>query len=102
MLKLDEKQEFNDDEEMLVTILDSKNLRIGIKVSAKGASHRLNSQFVKAPQSGANSTRGNRGEVQMRETSLVFSASARFLRAPPAWPNHSLNRTHCSGPSFGL
>ena len=72
--------------------------RSGFKFSVKCASRCLNGQFIKAPQSGADSTRCNRGEAQTQANQFVVAASILRPGAPPAWPNYSLNRTHCGGP----
>ena len=80
----------------------SFEMSINFKVPVEGASRRLNSQFIKAPQSGADSTRRNRGKAQTPENKIAAAAPNSHLGAPPAWPNHSLKRTHCGGPPFGL
>ena len=68
----------------------------------KGASRRLNSQFIKAPQSGADYHQCDQGGSHAFVNQFSPTASNWHRCTTPARPNRALNRTLHSLPPFGL
>jgi len=68
----------------------------------KGASRRLNSQFIKAPQSGADYHQCDQGGSHAFVNQFSPTASKWHRCTTPARPNPSLNRTFCGVGQLGF
>ena len=77
-------------------------LRRAVSLSARPVKHRAIVRSLRAAQTRCASWQGLRTWPEKLNNSTVPHLKCSAPKGQAVTPNHSLNRTHCGGPSFGL